>query len=244
VNVRWQRRLTQLFHPGEVEDGFKQNDPSALTQPFGGHHRPAVIQEESIADSGLGRGTKQTFPYARAAIPEQQQLKALAGGAFREHPGRNHPGVVEQNHVIRIQITWQVLYHPMLHPTSPPIEHKHAGLASRHGVLRDQLLRQFVVEIGRTHPRTLAVAGAVFRMRHVVFGFRHTAHRAGGIRNQWNAGPEACSTIALIAGRGGIFDFRFLILDSNAGSDADMRTVFICVYLCPFYGWVADSTGY
>ena len=150
------RHVPELF---QIRRGLEPHNARAVlfVDRFDLRGRPG--NGEMVAGPRAFARTREGAPTGRAQLIEKQQLDATVSG---DQSRRNHPRVVEHEHVARTDKFRQVTERPVGHGARGSVHHHHSrGGAVRQRTHGHQLTRQFEIVVGerRTHASLRAFTG-------------------------------------------------------------------------------------
>jgi hypothetical protein len=118
--------------------------------PFDERHHLVVLGiEEDLARSQFGRGTHERRPSAVMGF-EKQNFDGAAAASTQSESCRNHPGVIDDEHVIGAHQIGQIANVSVMTPVAT-VDQETCGISGFDGLLCDELVGKGVIEIGDVH---------------------------------------------------------------------------------------------
>ena len=151
LDVGRRRHLPDPADFGKRIGDAGQAHGGGLTMPRVDRHRQLRAVEPNLRTRVQpARRTRQRFPAKAIAInwTEQEDLSLSPIPPASDQAGRNDPAVIEDQNITRVEVVRQLPDGGVADGTGRGLEHQHPGGVPLGGrVLRDQLRRQFVIEI-------------------------------------------------------------------------------------------------
>ena len=152
VNVRRQRRHAQPGQQVRDRRALHAQDRAALLAVLQQHGARLGPEADRVADLRAARGVHQHFPRAGDAFFQEQDFHLAARGLGAEYAGRDHPGIVGHQQVVRPEEVRQVPDAPMVQGAGPALDDQHPRLvAPGRGLLGDPVGGQLVIEVLCSH---------------------------------------------------------------------------------------------
>ena len=224
VDVGRQWDLAVAVERGQHVGGDDLDHASTIVQPFTDDQPQIGAGDQFGAWRHPSAGTDERLPLSRRDLVEQEHLDRAPGVLLQAETGREHPGVVDHDHVARPEEIGQIGHRAVLgNRPGTPVDQQPGGVARLDRMLGHCLVREVVIEVGRVHRTVDATSGRDSRPE------RRSVPR-GRTQRTRNLGPKESEQMALRADDVDLGRDRDLVARYQSGDPSAFDDLYRCYF--------------